>query len=81
MTWDSLVEEFNTNKFLCWSRNELLNLNRFLFENKIDFTNIEKGKQFYNQLSEMSDKIINIARKDMLNLSDLKFLRKQGKTK
>ena len=62
-------------------RNELLNLNRFLFENKIDFTNIEKGKQFYNQLSEMSDKIINIARKDMLNLSDLKFLRKQGNTK
>ena len=62
-------------------RNELLSLNRFLFENRIDFTNIEKGKQFYNQLGEMSDKIINIARKDMLNLSDLKFLRKQGKTK
>ena len=62
-------------------RNELLSLNRFLFENRIDFTNIEKGKQFYNQLGEMSDKIINIARKEMLNLSDLKFLRKQGKTK
>lgn len=62
-------------------RNELLNLNRFLFENKIDFTNIEKGKQFYNQLSQISNKIISIGRKDMLNLSDLKFLYKQGKAK
>ena len=62
-------------------RDQLLELNRFFIKNRIDFTNIEKGKQFYQQLSEMSDKIISITRKDMLNLSDLDFLRKQGKTK
>ncbi len=60
-------------------RSELLSLNRFLFENKIVFTDIEKGKKFYKQLGEMSDKIISVARKDMLNLTDLNFLRKQGK--
>lgn len=60
-------------------RDKLLELNRFLFENRIDFTDIEKGKLFYNRLSTMSDEIIAISRKDMLNLSDLNILRKQGK--
>ena len=59
-------------------RNKLLELNYFLFENKIDFKDIEKGKQFYKQLGNMSEEIIKTSRKDMLNLSDLNFLRKQG---
>ena len=59
-------------------RDKLLKLNYFLFENGIDFKDIEKGKQFYKQLGDMSEEIIKIARKDMLYLSDLNFLRKQG---
>lgn len=57
-------------------RNKLLNMNRFMFENHIELTNIEKGKQFYNQLGKMGDDIIEQVRIDTKKLSDLDFLNK-----
>lgn len=60
-------------------RDSLIEFNRFIITKNIIFTNVEHGKKYYNELNAISEKIINIARIDIDNLSDLKFLSKHGR--
>jgi len=59
------------------TRQSILDLNRFIIKNEIDFCNIEDGKKHYDKLGELVDCILLATRKEVLNSHNINKLLKE----
>lgn len=53
-------------------RKKLINLNRFIMENNINFNSIEDGKKYYKELGDIRNELLIITKRDVLKLYKIK---------
>ena len=59
-------------------RDSLIAINRFMLENGVNFTKVEDGKKYYEQIGKLRDNALLVWKKDLVSLDNFNIFKNQG---
>ena len=58
-------------------RDSLIAINRFMLENGVNFTKVEDGKKYYEQIGKLRDNALLVWKKDLVSLDNFNIFKNQ----